>query len=231
LPTKKEDDNNVSDVEDDSSDSEADIAPVEMVELESDEDQSNPWLKSSTKPLMKSLKNSNDQFSRVGKQTKALEKLARTRKEFISSKSEDLTQDSSAIISLDSKLESKQVEDSDSDSDFEREKVTMAHKRDLSAMSQMQVMEMAFADDDIIQEFEEEKHSMAESDQPTEKDLTLPGWGSWAGNGIKPKKNLVVERVVNRDAIDPRKRRDANLKHVIINEKRQKKVLRSEVMV
>jgi U3 small nucleolar RNA-associated protein 14 len=203
-------------------------APVEMVEYESDKEQSNPWLKSSTKPLMKSLKNSNDQFARVGKQTKALEKLARTRKEFISSTSEDLTQDSAAIITLDSQPETEArkitYEDSDSDSDYEREKVTMAHKRDLSAMSQMQVMEMAFADDDIIQDFEGEKAALIESDLPVDKDVTLPGWGSWAGNGVKAKKNVVVERVVKRDAIVLGKRKDAHLKHVIINEKRQKKV-------
>jgi U3 small nucleolar RNA-associated protein 14 len=176
---------------------------------------------------MKSLKNSNDQFARVGKQTKALEKIARNRKDFISSKTEDLTLDSAAIISLDPQLESESkhiaVEESESDSDYEREKVTMAHKRDISAMSQMQVMEMAFADDDIIQDFEEEKQTMLE-ELPTEKDVTLPGWGSWAGNGVKAKKNVVVEKIKNHDHIDPRKRRDANLKHVIINEKRQKKV-------
>jgi U3 small nucleolar RNA-associated protein 14 len=48
----------------------------------------------------------------------------------------------------------------------------------------------------------------------------LPGWGSWTGADIKrkPKKRFVR----NVEGLDVSKRKDKNLAHVVINEKRMK---------
>ena len=56
------------------------------------------------------------------------------------------------------------------------------------------------------------------------EDLTLPGWGDWAGGNRKRKKNKVVrtiDGVVQKD-----KRQDRTKKNVIINEKVNKKNLK-----
>lgn len=39
----------------------------------------------------------------------------------------------------------------------------------------------AFADDDVLAEFREEKRALEDEEQPKSVDLTLPGWGEWAG--------------------------------------------------
>ncbi|KAJ3300996.1 hypothetical protein HDU76_005910 [Blyttiomyces sp. JEL0837] len=81
---------------------------------------------------------------------------------------------------------------SDDDSDGDVEAPGLVHSSDFRNLSQRELMQMAFANDDVVGEFEEEKAKVIESEAPKEVDLTLPGW-------------------------------DANLKHVIINEKRLKK--------
>lgn len=43
----------------------------------------------------------------------------------------------------------------------------------------------AFADDDVLAEFEKEKTDLIERDRPKAIDLSLPGWGEWAGTGVK----------------------------------------------
>ena len=53
---------------------------------------------------------------------------------------------------------------------------------------QRMTIAQAFASDDVIEEFRQEKKSTEERDKPKDIDLTLPGWGSWAGAGIIPSK-------------------------------------------
>lgn len=43
----------------------------------------------------------------------------------------------------------------------------------------------AFADDDVIEEFSKEKEDVVDKNKPKDIDLSLPGWGSWGGEGIK----------------------------------------------
>ncbi|XP_025836453.1 U3 small nucleolar RNA-associated protein 14 homolog B-like, partial [Agrilus planipennis] len=43
----------------------------------------------------------------------------------------------------------------------------------------------AFQDDKIIDDFAEEKKAETEKEKPKDINLTLPGWGSWGGVGIK----------------------------------------------
>lgn len=53
---------------------------------------------------------------------------------------------------------------------------------------QRMTIAQAFADDDVIEEFQQEKADVVEKDKPQDIDLTLPGWGSWGGEGIKVSK-------------------------------------------
>lgn len=52
----------------------------------------------------------------------------------------------------------------------------------------------------------------------------MPGWGNWSGPGVKESKKRILIQPAPGKGIDLAKRRDAHLKKVIINEKRQKKV-------
>ena len=48
----------------------------------------------------------------------------------------------------------------------------------------------AFASDDVIEEFRKEKTATEELDRPKAIDLSLPGWGSWGGTGLKQSKRV-----------------------------------------
>ena len=109
---------------------------------------------------------------------------------------------------------------SDDDEDDE-EAIGMVHSSNKLAFAQRDLVARAFANDNVTQEFEEEKDAIMEEDADKTEDLTLPGWGDWAGKGLKKKKNKVVRKI---QGIDPSKRKDAKLQNVIINEKRIKKV-------
>ncbi|KAL6942652.1 hypothetical protein ACO0QE_003837 [Hanseniaspora vineae] len=96
---------------------------------------------------------------------------------------------------------------------------------DSEEFKQQDVIAEAFAGDDVVSKFDEEKKRVAIDEDDKEVDVTLPGWGDWAGEGMNPRKKRkfvkTVKGVVNKD-----KRRDKNLKHVIINEKVNKKNLK-----
>lgn len=55
-----------------------------------------------------------------------------------------------------------------------------AGREDAEAERRLTIAE-AFADDDVLAEFREEKRALEEEEQPKSVDLTLPGWGDWAG--------------------------------------------------
>lgn len=46
----------------------------------------------------------------------------------------------------------------------------------------------AFEDDNVIEEFIQEKRSTVDQDKPKDIDLTLEGWGTWTGIGIQTSK-------------------------------------------
>ncbi|KAL1489167.1 hypothetical protein ABEB36_014106 [Hypothenemus hampei] len=86
-----------------------------------------------------------------------------------------------------------------------------------------QVMIEAFEDDDIAKDFSKEKKAEVENDKPHDIDLNLPGWGSWAGTGIKLKKQRKRRRfIVKMPEVLPR--RDDNKGSLIINEKAAVKI-------
>ncbi|KAJ3046003.1 hypothetical protein HDV00_003751 [Rhizophlyctis rosea] len=116
------------------------------------------------------------------------------------------------------------ADDSDEDSDLDEAAAPkMVHSSELKSLSRNELLKMAFSGDDVAAEFANEKEDMMELDKPKEEDLTLPGWGSWGGTGLKAKKKVVVKAPKAGDGVEAEKRQDAKLKHVIINEKRMKK--------
>ncbi|CAO0797313.1 unnamed protein product [Mucor circinelloides] len=111
--------------------------------------------------------------------------------------------------------------DNDNDDSDDEVDQKMVHK-DKVSFSQRELVARAFANDDVVAEFEDEKMAEIEEDGDKVEDLTLPGWGSWAGAGVKKnKKKKKILKVTK--GIDADKRKDAKLAHVIINEKLNKK--------
>lgn len=95
--------------------------------------------------------------------------------------------------------------------------------KDDKLLAQQEIIKQAFAQDDLFAEFAAEKEGTIQTDAPKTEDMTLPGWGSWSGEGVlKTEPNVRVIKKI--EGIDAKKRMDANLKHVIINEKQNKKL-------
>ncbi|KAK0521653.1 hypothetical protein OC834_006583 [Tilletia horrida] len=104
------------------------------------------------------------------------------------------------------------------------------------AFTQRDLVAEAFAGDDVAAQFAEEKRALVEADAPKEEDNSLPGWGSWSGKGVKHSAAQKARLEANRKkhtktlpGLDPSKRKDAGLEHVIINERADKKLERYKV--
>ena len=97
------------------------------------------------------------------------------------------------------------------------------------AIRDHELVARAFAGGDVVGEFEQEKEEMAEADDDKIIDNTLPGWGSWVGEGVsaKEQKRHQGRFVTKVEGIKKKDRKDAKLDKVIINEKRIKKVRRA----
>ena len=84
----------------------------------------------------------------------------------------------------------------------------------------------AFAGDDVLDKFLEEKDELIHEQEDKTIDNTLPGWGTWTGEGIGKKASKPRPRhrnITKISGIAPENRKDAKLKDVIISEKRVKK--------
>lgn len=84
----------------------------------------------------------------------------------------------------------------------------------------------AFEDDDIVADFTKSKECERKKDTVEDVDLTLPGWGSWAGSGISKEKK--TKRLILKFANDA-PRRDDNKGNVYINEDGDKKLKEHQV--
>ncbi|KAF9447857.1 small-subunit processome [Macrolepiota fuliginosa MF-IS2] len=119
-------------------------------------------------------------------------------------------------------------DDSDADSEVDAQEAAIlktgadANPKGLKAFQQRNLVALAFAGDNVVHEFEEAKKREVAADAPKDVDTTIPGWGSWGGQGAKraPPK---LERIKKIAGIDPKSRADYDKKHVIISEKRDKK--------
>ncbi|KAI3383613.1 hypothetical protein SNEBB_002683 [Seison nebaliae] len=69
----------------------------------------------------------------------------------------------------------------------------------------------AFLEDDIIEEFQREKMTIENEEQPKDINMALPGWGSWSN--VESKKKMVHKAKKIR-------RKDAKMTNVIIREKK-----------
>lgn len=87
----------------------------------------------------------------------------------------------------------------------------------------------AFAGDDVVAAFAQEKRATIDDEGEKITNATLPGWGSWTGPGIGKKaqrrnnKGRMLTKVVPGAVAAGKKRQDAQLDRVIINEKRVRK--------
>jgi len=81
---------------------------------------------------------------------------------------------------------------------------------------QRKLMREAFADDDVVAEFQKAKERLVDEEQPKDIDKFLPGWGGWAGPGIRINRRLKKKYLIKAEKIP---RRDDKLGNVIIAEK------------
>lgn len=178
-----------------------------------DPDAANPWLDdSSSKPIKKSGK-----INVIGQNSSAFEKashkISKNKKRNASKKDID-----EAIINLSSSINVGNVHDSEDEGLDEN-----MNNSDIHVFKQQDMIKQAFAGDDVVNEFEIEKKRVVREEGDKIVDETLPGWGDWTGGGKKTKKRKFrkVDGVVQKD-----KRKDKNLKNVIINERVNKKNLK-----
>ena len=99
----------------------------------------------------------------------------------------------------------------------------MTYARGKIAFQQAELVNRAFAADGFELDFLTEKQAAISEDAPKEEDVSLPGWGTWAGKGVK-RRATETKLVKQIPGIEASKRKDAKLKHVIISEKRAKNV-------
>ncbi|KAJ5085940.1 hypothetical protein N7532_010711 [Penicillium argentinense] len=111
---------------------------------------------------------------------------------------------------------SKQHRQEKDDSDDEENVPVLLKNHDL--------VKRAFAGDEVVQDFEQEKMDTVEDEGDKVVDNTLDGWGSWTGDGISNRQKKKQKRFLTTvQGVKPEKRKDTKLDRVIINEKRVKK--------
>ncbi|KAG7663068.1 uncharacterized protein J8A68_003411 [[Candida] subhashii] len=202
-------------VVDNSSSKESSSQPKKQVDTTTTDD-SNPWLTATTtnEPSQKSTKiTAVEQTS--SKLAKAAAKIAKSKQR----KHGKSSTDNNTMIEINDTLQLTSVHDSEDEGEVDEDVPTMFKQKEL--------IRQAFAGDDVVAEFESEKKRVAQEEGDQEEDLTLPGWGDWAGDDSKKnkrKKRKVVRIVAG--VVQEEKRRDKNLKNVIINEKVNKKNLK-----
>ncbi|KLU92146.1 small nucleolar ribonucleoprotein complex subunit Utp14 [Magnaporthiopsis poae ATCC 64411] len=88
-----------------------------------------------------------------------------------------------------------------------------------------ELVDRAFAGDDVVGAFEREKAAVESEDDDKIVDNTLPGWGSWGGEGVsnRQKKKSNAKFLTKIEGVKKQDRKDAKLERVIISEKRVRK--------
>lgn len=94
------------------------------------------------------------------------------------------------------------------------------------AVRDIDLANRAFAGDEVVAEFEAEKEAIMSEDDEKMVDNTMPGWGSWAGEGISKRalKRNKGKVMTKKEGIKRKDRKDVKLERVIVNEKRNRKV-------
>ncbi|CAB4252607.1 similar to Saccharomyces cerevisiae YML093W UTP14 Subunit of U3-containing Small Subunit (SSU) processome complex involved in production of 18S rRNA and assembly of small ribosomal subunit [Maudiozyma barnettii] len=179
----------------------------------------NPWLVGSDDESNKNVKRSTkvsivDKDS--SKETKRTQKIEKKLAKQDRKNKKDTSNDDGELL-LDSEISNKlNIVDpyGGSDNEFDGE----------FSFKQQDVIADAFAGDDVIAEFENEKKRVADDDDDKEEDVTLPGWGDWAGSGTQPRMKRSIKKI--KGVVQKDKRKDRRLQNVIINEKINKKNLK-----
>ncbi|GJJ15677.1 hypothetical protein Clacol_009955 [Clathrus columnatus] len=121
-------------------------------------------------------------------------------------------------------------DDSDADSEiaFQEDHLQPNGKTNSKAFKQKDLVALAFAGDNVVENFEKLKKQEVEGDAPREEDSTIPGWGMWGGLGVKanPKAKKFIKKI---PGVDPTTRADYGKPHVIISEKKDKKAAKYHV--
>ena len=121
-------------------------------------------------------------------------------------------------------------EDSDSESEGRMvDGILSSGSKSYELPSQAELIRQAFAADDVEDDFEKQKQEILNEENPElEKPILLPGWGQWTD--VQKKKGLPSWMLKEHETAKRKreealkKRKDAQLKHVIISEKLDKKV-------
>ncbi|GAA5863261.1 hypothetical protein JCM3774_000832 [Rhodotorula dairenensis] len=134
-------------------------------------------------------------------------------------KGEDAPQVGRALASV---ANGGDADSGDSDAELDEDEINAQRGKGPTAFRQRELVKEAFANDDVVADFADDKRREMERDAPREEDITLPGWGAWAGKGAKKAKNArkFVKKI---DGIDASQRKDAKLNHVIISERKDKR--------
>lgn len=189
-----------------------DVEEGEKLKASDEAEDVNPWLagNDSEEAMQKSRK--------IHKVDKTSSKLSKSAQKISKNKKRSASQrdDEDTIIDMHETLKAKDIHDDDNENSNDED------KDDGLMFKQKNLIKQAFAGDDVVREFEKEKRQVVKDEGDKEEDVTLPGWGDWAGGKKKAKKIVrKIDGVVQKD-----KRKDKNLKDVIINERVNKKNLK-----
>ncbi|CAJ0905488.1 11198_t:CDS:10 [Entrophospora sp. SA101] len=191
----------------------------------------NPWLQTDTSQVM-AISKKNNKVTNKKNETKSDKLVNKLKRQKQSRKEDDVEIDLDNVLTFNESLQKiekqtkvvkitdKEIEEVDVEED---EKITndYIHSKDTLKFTQRELVSRAFANDNVVQEFEVEKQAIIDEDAPKEEDITLPGWGAWGGKGVRKRKRRKLISTI--PGIDSSKRKDSKLKHVVINEKRVKK--------
>lgn len=127
--------------------------------------------------------------------------------------------DPNAFLSMPTVLKSSVAVTEEGGEEEDEEEVAASERR-------MTLVE-AFAEDDVIEQFKEDKNRVVNASIPAAIDLTLPGWGEWGGSGLK-----ISKRKRKRFIIKPPpapKRKDENKGNLILNEDKNPDMRKQQV--
>ncbi|KAI5642048.1 utp14 protein domain-containing protein [Phthorimaea operculella] len=88
-------------------------------------------------------------------------------------------------------------------------------------------IEEVFEEDDVVASFRQEKEDEINKDKPEDIDLSLPGWGTWGGKGVKAPKRKRNRFILK--AAPVAQRRDENKGDIIIKEFKDPKLAAHKV--
>ncbi|NXT63216.1 UT14A protein, partial [Chaetops frenatus] len=121
------------------------------------------------------------------------------------------TPDKRKMISLEAVLDGKPQ-------DMDCPSLPVVLEEEEGGIEQRGMITEAFAGDDVVADFCQEKRKAEEAGKPQPVNLVLPGWGEWGGTGLKPSARKVKRFLIKPRPAPPRK--DQHLPHVIMSEKR-----------